>query len=113
MFRIKEITQRIRAWHESKIIFIKIEVCEQIVLRLKEPFLQGELTINADMEDLQNDLFIDSVPPSWTKRAYPSSLGLTNWFADMLNRVAELVNWTADFNVKCYLNAPLIVSIPI
>lgn len=62
--------------------------------------IQGELTINSDMENLQNDLFMDQVPASWTKRAYPSSLGLTNWFADMMNRVGELANWTADFNVS-------------
>lgn len=52
------------------------------------------------MEDLQNHLFMDSVPPSWTKRAYPSTLGLSNWFADMLNRITELSNWTVDFNVS-------------
>lgn len=52
------------------------------------------------MEDLQNYLYMDSVPPSWTKRAYPSSLGLAGWFSDMLNRISELANWTADFNVN-------------
>lgn len=62
--------------------------------------LQGELTINADMEELQNYLFMDSVPPTWTKRAYPSNLGLTSWFVDMLNRIGELSNWTTDFNVS-------------
>lgn len=51
------------------------------------------------MEDLQNYLLMDFVPPSWTVRAYPSTLGLTNWFADMLNRITELSNWTADFLV--------------
>ncbi|KAK0098489.1 hypothetical protein PV326_007920 [Microctonus aethiopoides] len=59
--------------------------------------LKGELTINADMEQLQNYLFMDSVPPSWIARAYPSTLGLTSWFVDMLNRIAELAMWTADF----------------
>lgn len=43
---------------------------------------------------------MDSVPPSWTKRAYPSTLGLSSWFADMLNRITELSNWTVDFNVS-------------
>jgi len=61
---------------------------------------QGELTISADMEDLQNYLFMESVPPSWTKHAYPSTLGLSSWFADMLNRITELSNWTVDFNVS-------------
>lgn len=62
--------------------------------------MQGELTINADMEQLQNYLFMDSVPPSWTLRAYPSTLGLTGWFLDMLNRIGELSNWTTDFVVS-------------
>jgi len=52
------------------------------------------------MEDLQNHLFMESVPPSWTKLAYPSTLGLPSWFADMLNRITELSNWTVDFNVS-------------
>jgi len=56
--------------------------------------------ISADMEDLQNYLFMESVPPSWTKRAYPSTLGLSSWFTDLLNRIAELTNWTLDFNVS-------------
>lgn len=52
------------------------------------------------MEDLQNYIMMDAVPPSWTKKAYPSNLGLNSWFADMLNRINELSSWTADFNVK-------------
>lgn len=51
------------------------------------------------MEILQSYIMMDSVPPSWTHRAYPSNLGLNSWFADMLNRINELANWTADFNV--------------
>lgn len=52
------------------------------------------------MEDLQNHLFMESVPLSWTKRAYPSTLGLSSWFADLLNRITELSNWSADFIVS-------------
>ena len=61
---------------------------------------QGELTINADMEDLQNYIFMDAVPPTWSKLAYPSSLPMSSWFNDLLRRQAELSNWTADFNVS-------------
>lgn len=49
------------------------------------------------MEDLQNALFLDQVPPVWTSRAYPSLLGLTSWFADLLLRIRELETWTTDF----------------
>lgn len=59
--------------------------------------LQGELTITADMEELGNALFLDDVPESWTRRAYPSMSGLAAWFVDLLLRIKELESWTSDF----------------
>ncbi|EFA11309.2 dynein beta chain, ciliary [Tribolium castaneum] len=59
--------------------------------------LKGELTITSDMEDLENALFLDQVPPVWSKRAYPSLLGLTSWFVDLLLRIRELETWSTDF----------------
>lgn len=58
---------------------------------------QGELTITSDMEELSNALYLDTVPESWTKRAYPSMAGLAAWFADLLLRIKELEQWTSDF----------------
>jgi len=51
------------------------------------------------MESLGNSLFMDVVPESWAKRAYPSLYGLTQWYADMLQRVKELESWTGDFQL--------------
>jgi len=62
-------------------------------------FLQGELTITSDMEDLGNALFLDSLPESWTKRAYPSLYGLNQWYADLLLRIKELESWVSDFQL--------------
>lgn len=62
-------------------------------------YLKGELTITADMESLENALFYDSVPDSWTKRAYPSMQGLASWYADLLQRIRELESWVSDFNM--------------
>ncbi|XP_044764909.1 dynein beta chain, ciliary [Coccinella septempunctata] len=59
--------------------------------------LKGELTITSDMEDLENSLFLDQVSPMWAQRAYPSLLGLTAWFADLLLRIRELETWCTDF----------------
>ncbi|XP_039265498.2 dynein beta chain, ciliary-like [Styela clava] len=61
--------------------------------------LKGELTITSDMEELETAMFFDSVPESWTKRAYPSMLGLTAWFIDLLGRIKELETWTTDFQL--------------
>ena len=51
------------------------------------------------MEELQNALYLDKVPESWAKRAYPSLAGLTLWFADLLLRIRELESWVSDFNM--------------
>ncbi|CAH1391175.1 unnamed protein product [Nezara viridula] len=59
--------------------------------------LKGELTITSDMEDLENALFLDQVPAVWSARAYPSLLGLTSWFIDLLLRLRELETWSTDF----------------
>ncbi|XP_053153098.1 dynein axonemal heavy chain 9 isoform X7 [Hemicordylus capensis] len=59
--------------------------------------LKGELTMTSDMEILQNAIFLDTVPESWTRKAYPSMAGLGGWFADLLNRIKELETWTGDF----------------
>uniref|UniRef100_A0A3Q3NPA1 Dynein heavy chain 9, axonemal-like n=1 Tax=Labrus bergylta TaxID=56723 RepID=A0A3Q3NPA1_9LABR len=59
--------------------------------------LKGELTMTSDMESLQNAIFLDLVPDSWTKRAYPSMCGLALWFTDLLVRIRELETWSADF----------------
>lgn len=49
------------------------------------------------MEELGNSLYLDDVPESWTRRAYPSMSGLAAWFVDLLLRIKELESWTSDF----------------
>lgn len=61
--------------------------------------LKGELTITYEMEVLENALFLDQVPQIWSSRAYPSLLGLTSWFVDLLMRLRELETWSTDFVV--------------
>ncbi|NWW49183.1 DYH9 protein, partial [Pedionomus torquatus] len=61
--------------------------------------LKGELTMTNDMENLQNALFLDAVPESWIRRAYPSTASLGTWFADLLARIKELEAWTGDFSL--------------
>ena len=68
--------------------------------------LKGELTITNDMEDLGNSLFFDQVPPSWSKRAYASLNGLSNWYADLILRIKELEAWTSDFSLPASVWLP-------
>ncbi|XP_059853389.1 dynein axonemal heavy chain 9 [Delphinus delphis] len=61
--------------------------------------LKGELTMTSDMENLQDALYLDTVPEPWARRAYPSTAGLAAWFLDLLNRIRELEAWTGDFTM--------------
>ena len=51
------------------------------------------------MEDLSNALFLDQVPDTWHRRAYPSLLPLGLWYADLIQRVKELESWCGDFQL--------------
>lgn len=49
------------------------------------------------MEQLENSLFLDQVPATWSARAYPSLLGLSAWFQDLVMRLREFEAWSSDF----------------
>uniref|UniRef100_A0A8B9HQW1 Dynein, axonemal, heavy chain 9 n=1 Tax=Astyanax mexicanus TaxID=7994 RepID=A0A8B9HQW1_ASTMX len=92
----------------SPYVVVALQECErmnvltqEIKRSLKELNLglKGELTMTNDMENLQNAIYLDQVPDSWTKRAYPSMCGLALWFTDLLNRIRELESWSSDFNL--------------
>ena len=57
------------------------------------------MTITSEMEKLMDALFLDKVPDSWTKRAYPSNFALGQWYPDLLQRTKELESWTGDFQL--------------
>lgn len=60
---------------------------------------RGELTITPEMELLDECLMFDRVPSTWTKLAYPSTLGLQLWFSNVLQRHQELYKWSIDFSL--------------
>ncbi|KAI8492612.1 Dynein heavy chain 9, axonemal [Branchiostoma belcheri] len=97
-----------KAEERTPYVVVAFQECERMNMLTKEIRrslkeldlgLKGELTITSDMEDLSNALFLDNVPDSWTKRAYPSLNGLAAWYADLLQRIKELEQWTSDFNL--------------
>ncbi|CAI6373183.1 unnamed protein product [Macrosiphum euphorbiae] len=93
---------------QTPYVIVSFQECERMnglmnIIRrsLKELHLglKGELTITADMEALEECLFMDKVPPSWEKRAYPSLLPLAAWYADLLIRLRELEAWVSEFQL--------------
>ncbi|KAJ3180788.1 hypothetical protein HDU85_003867 [Gaertneriomyces sp. JEL0708] len=61
--------------------------------------LKGDLTITEHMEALMNALFMNLVPVSWEKLAYPSLQPLATWYADLLQRIKELEGWVSEFQL--------------
>ncbi|XP_064179132.1 dynein heavy chain 9, axonemal [Anguilla rostrata] len=105
-FNIPELMSKVE--ERTPYIVVAFQECErmnmltqEIKRSLKELNLglKGELTMTSEMENLQNSIFLDLVPESWTKRAYPSISGLAAWFMDLLNRIKELETWTSDFSL--------------
>ena len=61
--------------------------------------LKGDLTISEAMEALMNSIYLNQVPISWERLAYPSMCGLAAWFSDLLLRIKELEQWVAEFQL--------------
>lgn len=55
--------------------------------------LSGELTMSERMEKLQRALYLDRVPETWSKIAYPSLRTLSSWLEDLVVRVNQLQSW--------------------
>ncbi|XP_060795606.1 dynein axonemal heavy chain 9-like [Neoarius graeffei] len=92
----------------SPYVVVALQECERMnmltqeikrSLKILNLGLKGELTMTSDMENLQNAIYLEQVPDSWTKLAYASTSGLTLWFTDLLCRIRELESWTSDFNL--------------
>ena len=58
--------------------------------------LRGALNMTDAMDSLANSLSLNRVSEFWEKYAYFSKKSLTEWFADLLLRVNQLVNWSND-----------------
>jgi dynein heavy chain len=58
--------------------------------------LSGELQMSVRMEGLQNALFVNRVPATWEKLAYPSLKPLGFWLDNLINRTGQLQSWTEE-----------------
>uniref|UniRef100_A0A667HVG3 Dynein axonemal heavy chain 9 n=1 Tax=Lynx canadensis TaxID=61383 RepID=A0A667HVG3_LYNCA len=103
-FNMPELMARVE--EHSPYVVVAFQECERMniltgeiqrSLRELALGLKGELTMTSDMENLQNALYLDTVPEPWARRAYPSTAGLGAWFADLLDRIKELEAWIGDF----------------
>jgi len=56
----------------------------------------GELTMSDEMETLSQCLFLNRIPPTWQKKAWPSNRGLTTWLVNFSKRLVQLEEWTQN-----------------
>lgn len=57
---------------------------------------KGELTMSESMEQLALSLSQEQIPPRWQKVAFPSNRGLVSWLQNLMERCAQLEEWTSD-----------------
>jgi len=48
------------------------------------------------MEQLMECMFLDRVPPQWSKLAYPSTRGLSSWLDNLKLRLEQINRWKED-----------------
>eukprot|EP00930_Biecheleria_cincta_P103951 TRINITY_DN9605_c0_g4_i1.p1 TRINITY_DN9605_c0_g4~~TRINITY_DN9605_c0_g4_i1.p1 ORF type:complete len:4232 (-),score=759.91 TRINITY_DN9605_c0_g4_i1:457-13152(-) len=58
--------------------------------------ISGQLNVTEGMEGLSQSLQLNRVNDIWQKLAYPSLKHLSSWFADLLLRQQQLVDWTNE-----------------
>jgi len=58
--------------------------------------LCGDLQMSDEMEDTMNALYDNKLPPTWTKRAYPSMRPLAGWVDNLRDRVKQLADWYGE-----------------
>jgi len=61
--------------------------------------LKGDLTISDAMEEMMQCLYRETIPPMWEKKSYPTLRSLGPWVLDVLQRCAQLADWTGDLAV--------------
>jgi dynein heavy chain, axonemal len=58
--------------------------------------LAGELTMSGKMEALQQALFLDRVPETWTILAWASMRSLSMWLNNLAQRYEQMLDWTGN-----------------
>lgn len=59
---------------------------------------KGELTVTEKMEELMDSIFLNKVPASWAKLAFPSTRSLGSWLDNLKMRLDQLNFWKEDPN---------------
>ena len=61
--------------------------------------LQGALNISEAMDKMMTSMFLDQIPAMWEKQAWRTLKTLPMWFADVLERITQLTNWSESLKM--------------
>ncbi|KAI8587105.1 dynein heavy chain and region D6 of dynein motor-domain-containing protein [Geranomyces variabilis] len=112
-FNVPELMAKVE--ERTPYISVALQECDRMAtltseirrsLRELQLGLKGDLTITENMEALMNSIFMNAVPVSWEKLAYPSLQGLAIWYADLLLRIKELEGWVSEFQLPSVVWLP-------
>lgn len=105
-FNVPELIARVE--ERTPYISVALQECDRMTILMSEIRrslkeanlgLKGDLTITEAMESLMNSLFLNQVPATWEKLAFPSLQGLAGWYADLLQRIKDLEGWVSEFQL--------------
>merc|ERR1712167_107796 len=83
----------------QNVLLQELDVANTLLAEMKRSLRElqlgfnGELTMSDGMETLMMALFMDNVPPTWTKRAWPSLRNLATWLTNFNQRLNQLEEW--------------------
>ncbi|CEL96675.1 unnamed protein product [Vitrella brassicaformis CCMP3155] len=104
-FQVEDIGRSIPDEEKGPYQYVFLQECQYMNLLVEEMLrslqelqlgLKGELTMSDAMEDLIDALFMDKVPKSWEKLAFPSTRPLASWLANLKERIEQLNEWTNE-----------------
>jgi len=115
-FDLDDINSRIPEGDKGPYQYVFLQECEYMNILLTEMMrslaeldlgFKGELQMSDLMEALVASLFMDRVPDTWAKLAYPSLRPLGTWLSDLNARIKQLSDWTMDPT-----NMPKVIFLP-
>jgi len=122
---------RAKAKERTPFVFVCLQECERMnflmftirsSLEDLDAGMKGSLNMTENMEMLATSMFINQVPALWEKYAYPSKKDLLTWYDDILERIAQLEDYSEEliapislwvsalFNPMSYLTAIMQVT---
>lgn len=112
-----DITSKVK--DKTPFIVVCLQECERMNVLLGEIKrtledlrlgLTGALNITDAMENLQRSLTVNKVPSSWETYAYPSRKNLMMWFNELIERCAQLNEWSTTLITPKSLHLSLLFN---